>query len=123
MPRSVVLFSLLALALVAAGCGGSYDPRAGLPTTVSEDDTRAVALICMTEHEDLDARLEGKEDIVVGDRRTGPRIRFFLTGGESEAAQFEGRGEGSEQIGSTLLFVREGSDDELERIEFCLDRL
>jgi hypothetical protein len=114
---------LLVLLLALAGCGGSYDPRADLPTTVSKDDDRAVALNCLTGHEGLDARLEGKEEIVVGSGDDGPRIRFYLTGGESEAAQFEGRAEGSEQIGSALLFVRKGSDDELEHVEFCLDNL
>jgi hypothetical protein len=122
MPRLALPLTLLALALAAAGCGGSYDPRAGLPDEVA-DDTRAVALRCLTEREQLPARERGEDEIVVGDERTGPRIRFYLTGGESEAAQFEGKAEGSEQIGSALLFVREGSDDELERIEFCLDHL
>jgi hypothetical protein len=122
MPRLALPLTLLALALVGAGCGGAYDPRAGLPDEVA-DDTRAVALSCLTEHEQLDARLSGEDEIAVGDDATGPRIRFYLTGGESEAAQFEGKAEGTEQIGSALLFVREGSDDELERVEFCLDHL
>jgi hypothetical protein len=122
MPRLALPLTLLALALVGAGCGGSYDPRAGLPDDVA-DDPRAVALKCLTDHGDLDARERGEDEIVVGDEQTGPRIRFYLTGGESEAAQFEGEAEGTEQIGSALLFVREGSDDELEQVEFCLDHL
>ena len=123
MPRLALPLSLLALALVGAGCGGTYDPRADLPENVSSDDTRAVTLNCLTGHQSLDAQLKGEDEIVVGDDETGPRIRFFLTGGESEATQFEGKAEGTEQIGNTLLFVREGSDDELEQIEFCLDQL
>ena len=54
---------------------------------------------------------------------TGPRIVFYLTSGQAEAAQFEGQGEGAEQIGSALLFVRDGTDDELEKIEHCLNDL
>jgi hypothetical protein len=50
-------------------------------------------------------------------------VRFFLTSGESEAAQFEGHGEGAEQIGSTLLYTNGGSDELLETVEGCLDDL
>lgn len=123
MSRLLPSLAVFALLAVLAGCGGAYDPRANLPTTVSKDDSRAVALNCLTEHEGLDAQLKGEQEIVVGDGEQAPRIRFFLTGGESEATQFEGKAEGSEQIGATLLFVGDGSDDELERIEYCLDHL
>jgi hypothetical protein len=47
-------------------------------------------------------------------------VVFYLTSGQAEAAQFEGRGEGSEQIGSALLYVRDGSEEELEDVEACL---
>ena len=122
MPRLTLPLTLLALALVGPGCGGAYDPRAGLPDEVA-DDPRAVTLNCLTDDEQLDAREQGEDEILVGDDETGPRIRFYLTSGESEAAQFEGKAEGTEQIGSALLFVREGSDDELKRVEYCLDHL
>ena len=36
---------------------------------------------------------------MIGDGADAPRIKFFLTAGEAEAAQFEGDGEGAEQIG------------------------
>jgi hypothetical protein len=121
------LLALLALAaaVAAAGCGSgsSTDPAEGRPATVDVNDDRAVALDCLTRVKGLDAREEGDHELIVGDEETGPKIRFFLTGGESEARQFEGKAEGSEQIGNTLLYVREGSDDELEDVEFCLDHL
>ena len=37
--------------------------------------------------------------------------------GESEAAHFQGEGEGAEQIGATWLYVNEGSDDLLEQVD------
>jgi hypothetical protein len=123
MLRLTLPLSVVALLLVLSGCAGAYDPRANLPTTVSEDDSRAVALNCLTTHEGLEAQLKGEHQIVVGDAEDAPRVRFYLTGGESEAAQFEGKAEGSEQIGATLLFVGKGSDDELKHIEYCLDHL
>ena len=59
----------------------------------------------------------------MGDPKTGPRIVFYLTAGEAEARQFEGDAEGSEQIGSALLYVRDGSDDVLGDVESCLGDL
>jgi hypothetical protein len=111
-----VIPALALSAAVAAGCGGpDYD--------ADPNDKRAVALECLTETKRLDARLDGEDAIVVGDAETGPRIRFFLTNGEAEAEQFEGRGEGSELIGNALLFTREGSEEVLAEVEHCLDEL
>jgi hypothetical protein len=108
---------LLALAAALAGCSiGSDD---GSPSG-DDADQRATALACLSDEKKLDARTDGDDAILVGDPRRGPRIVFYLTSGEAEAAQFEGNGEGSEQIGSALLYVRHGSDDELEDVESCL---
>jgi hypothetical protein len=106
---------LLTLALLAllSGCGSDGGSAA------DDSDKRAVALECLEEKR-LNARLDGEDALVVGDPDSGPRIRFFLTSGEAEAAQFEGKGEGAEQIGSALLFVRGGSDELLEDVEACL---
>ena len=86
-------------------------------------EKRAAALECLREEKGVDARPAGPSGIQVGDPATGPRVRFYLTSGEAEAAQFKGTQEGSEHIGSALLFVREGSDDVLEDVEACLDSL
>jgi hypothetical protein len=111
-----LLPALCCAAAIATGCGGAdYD--------ADPNDKRAVALECLTETKGLQARLDGEDAILVGDTHTGPRIRFFLTSGEAEAEQFEGRGEGAEQIGNALLFTRDGSEDELTDVEFCLDEL
>lgn len=117
--RRVPLLLALLVAVPLAGCGiGSDDAGGG----ADDSDKRAVAMECF-EKEQIDARLvgeEGAEEIVVGEGSGAPRIRFFLTSGESEAAQFEGNGEGAEQIGQTLLYVNEGSDELLETVELCL---
>ena len=115
-----LLPTVAAAALLALpGCGiGSSDAGGG----VDDSDKRAVALECLDE-EGVDARLvgeEGNEEIVIGEGADAPRIEFFLTSGESEAAQFEGRGEGAEQIGPVLLYVNGGSDKLLETVEGCL---
>jgi hypothetical protein len=110
------------LLLVAlAGCGlGSDDAGGG-----DDLDDRTATLTCL-EEAGLDARLEGEEgeqEIVLGDGPEAPRIKFFLTAGEAEAEQFQGNGEGAEQIGGTLLYVRDGSADVLEEAEKCLSDL
>jgi hypothetical protein len=78
---------------------------------------------CITEDQGLDAKLVGSNKIQVGDPETGPEITFYVTSGQAEAEQFEGRAEGAEQIKNSLLFVREGSEDDLEGVEECLNGL
>jgi hypothetical protein len=112
--------ALLPILLAAAltGCGIGSDDAA--PS--DDSDTRSVVMACF-EAEGIDARLEGeegKEEAVIGNGPDAPRVRFFLTAGESEAAHFQGEGEGSEQIGATWLYTNGGSDDLLEEVENCL---
>jgi hypothetical protein len=112
-----VLFPLLAALALTTGCGIGSDDAAP-----DEGDIRSNMMACF-ESEGLDAHFEGEEgneDIVIGEGEGAPRVRFFLTAGESEAAQFEGRGEGTEQIGAAWLYTNEGSDEVLEPVENCL---
>jgi hypothetical protein len=109
-----------ACAVLATGCGTSAKTSGGGPNA---NDKRAAALDCLKNQQKLSVRLIGADSLQVGDPATGPRVKFFLTNGEAEAAQFEGRGEGSEQIGPALLFVRKAADDQLAKVEKCLDDL
>jgi hypothetical protein len=110
-----MLAAIALSALALPGCGSL-----GNGGSESEDgDKRAATFACLRA-EGVDARLAGENMIEVGDGARGPRIRFYLTGGEAEAAQFQGEQEGSEQIGRSLLFVRGGSDELLEQMEACL---
>ncbi len=120
MPKAAPALVAACLLALSGGCGGSDQPRA--MSGPDENDSRATALACLRDDERLDARPVGKDVIEVGDPATGPRIRFFLTTGEAEAKQFEGGAEGSEQIGSALLFVRKAPEGELEKVEACLGR-
>jgi hypothetical protein len=110
---------LLVLAAALPGCGIGSDDAA--PS--DESDIRSAMLACFEDAGIEDARLdgeEGSEEIVIGSGDGAPRIRFFLTAGESEAAHFQGKGEGAEQIGATWLYVNDGDDDLLEDVENCL---
>jgi hypothetical protein len=121
--RSVVPVLVAASIAFSAGCGGS-DNAVGEPSPgVDPNDERAVTLDCLTKKQGLPARLLGARAIQVGAPERSPRIQFYLTQGQAEAAQFEGRGEGSEQIGKALLYVNKAPDDELEKVEECLDAL
>ncbi len=104
----------LPIALLAfAGCGSS-----DAAPVVDESDVPGTALACLEEH-DIAATREGESgnELVLD---AGPTIKFYLTAAEAEAAQFQGRGEGAEQIGAAWLYTNEGSDDVLEPVENCL---
>jgi hypothetical protein len=116
--RSIVLACACAALVVGCGAKGGGRPA---PTAPNTNDKRAAALACLTGEKHLRARPRGDDSIQVGDPASGPRVKFFLTGGEAEAFQFEGHAEGTEQIGRSLLFTRHGSDKVLVEIEDCLD--
>jgi hypothetical protein len=111
------LLALLALALLP-GCGLGSSDAGGRANT----DNRTTALDCIT-GAGVSARLEGPQkdqQIVIGDSSDPPHVKFFLTAGEAEAEQFQGNGEGAEQIGGALLYVGDGNDDLLQPVEKCL---
>ncbi|MFN2617113.1 MAG: hypothetical protein ABR581_08310 [Thermoleophilaceae bacterium] len=116
--RATTLLGLALLCAAISGCGLS-----GGGSGPNSRDRIPDALRCLHEDKGLAARLEGRDSIQVGDPTRGPRIRFFLTGGEASAAQFEGREEGTEQIGASLLYVRQADDHTLADVENCLDNL
>jgi hypothetical protein len=115
-----VAAALCLTSFAAGGCGLSSN---GLEGNADPNDKRAVALTCLKEEKNVPARLLGADSIQVDGSADGPRIRFFLTGGEAEAQQFLGHGEGAEQIKSALLFTRKGSEAMLQSTEECLDDL
>jgi hypothetical protein len=114
---------LLALPLVllaASGCGSN-----DAAPSVDESDLPGTALACLEENGvEATRRGEAQRELVL---EAGPRIQFYLTAAEAEAAQFQGRGEGAEQIGSALLFVDPEVDPETEEVlevtEGCLAEL
>jgi hypothetical protein len=112
--KRIAITALAAATLT--GCGG---------TKVGPDsnDARTDALNCLTQKHHLEARLSGKDAIQVGDPRRGPRVKFFLTRGQAEAAQFEGTAEGTLESGAALIYVRANGDAVLEKVEDCIDSL
>ena len=108
-----------AAAVAASGCSVGGDDDAISQAGPNPNDKRAVALACMTRQKQLPARLVGDKSIQV-DGPDAPRVEFFVSSGEAEARQFQGKGQGAEQVGAALLFVNEGSDDVLKKVEDCL---
>lgn len=120
--RCTAAAAACAVALALGACGGDDAPArpGGKGQPPDPNDKRAVALDCITNKEGLQAKLAGDEAIQVG-APGGPRIEFLISGGEAEGRQFQGDAQGAEQIGSTLLFLNNGTDDQLEKLEKCLD--
>ena len=119
MKRSALVLSLVLVPALLAGCSLGSNDAGGR----DDLDDRTAALQCIQDAGIDDARLRGPEDeqeIVIGDSADAPHVKFFLTAGEAEAEQLQGRGEGAEQIGGALLYVGNGSDDLLEPVEKCL---
>lgn len=118
MKRPLPAIPLVLLAI--AGCGSS-----DAAPEVDESDKPGSTVACL-EYEGIPAHVNGAdENEVVLD--AGPRVKFYLTAAEAEAAQFRGAGEGAEQIGSALLFVDPEPDpateDVLKDVEGCLAEL
>ena len=115
--RGISMLAAACLLAALPGCAIGSDDAAP-----DDADIRTTVMTCF-QNEDIPARFvgeEGNEEIVIGDGPGAPRVRVFLTSGESEAAHFQGEGEGSEQIGATWLYVNQGSDELLEKVEHCL---
>ena len=120
--RCTAAAAACAAALALAACGGSDEPArpGGKGQAPDPNDKRAVALDCIENQEQLQATA-GRREVDPGRRPGGPRIEFLVSGGEAEGRQFQGNAQGAEQIGAALLFVNDGTDDQLEKIEKCLD--
>jgi hypothetical protein len=118
--RPLPALPLVLLAVAVAGCGSS-----DAAPEVDESDKPGSTVACL-DAEGIPAHVEGTDDNeVVLD--AGPRVKFYLTAAEAEAAQFRGAGEGAEQIGSALLFVdpepEPETEDVLKHVEGCLAEL
>ncbi len=116
--RAAAIAAACAVAVAAAGCG-SDDAKPSAEGAPDPNDKRAVALACIRDDQGLQADLSGEKAIQV-DGPGGPRIEFLLSGGEAEGRQFLGGAQGAQQIGSALLFVNEADDEQLTKIETCL---
>jgi hypothetical protein len=107
----------LACSLALAACGSK---KTGDSLGSNPNDQRAQALQCMQD-DGLAVRKVGNTSLQVGDRPTDPRVVFYTTPRDAEADQFEGKSPGAEQVGRALIYVNEGSDEVLEKLENCLD--
>jgi hypothetical protein len=114
---------LLALPLVLLAVSGCGSSDAG--GNVDKSDLPGSALSCLDANKIPAQRTGENGDELVLD--AGPKIKFFLTADEAISEQFRGRGEGAEQIGTALLYVKpetsKQQDDLLHDVEICLSKL
>jgi hypothetical protein len=140
--RATLLAALCALA-VASGCGDDDGPPSsqqnptgdtvaitgpnetaptpGPATTVAPEDKRGLALECIRDQKQIDARAVGDKGIEIQYEGEDSRVDFFQSSLEAEGEQFEGRAEGAEQVGAALFYVRELPERALIEIEDCLN--
>jgi hypothetical protein len=150
MTTRVTLLAALCALVVAPGCGdddgppssqqkpagdtnvaitapGETAPARGPATTLAPEDKRGVAIACIRDEKGIEAEEIGDKGIAIGPGPSGgtggkdSRIDFFQSSLEAEGAQFEGKGEGAEQIGAALFYVRELPEETLIEIEDCLN--
>ena len=117
MARRVPILVACALLAGVAGCGSDGGGGGGGP---DPNDKRAVALACIRDQQDLPARLVGEKSIQVDGPR-GPRVEFMVSSGEAEGRQFQGEAQDAEQIGAALLFINDGTEEQLKKVETCLE--
>ena len=151
MTTRATFLAALCLLVAASGCGdddgppssqqkpaadaevtitapGETAPAPGPATTLAPEDKRGLALACIRDEKDIEARPVGDKGIEIGaDTPSGgtggedSRVDFFQSSLEAEGEQFEGRAEGAEQIGAALFYVRELPEETLIEIEDCLN--
>jgi hypothetical protein len=111
------LLALPLLLLAVSGCGSNDAAPA-----VDESDKPGSTIACL-DYQGVTAHVNGKDENEI-QLDAGPRVKFYLTAAAAEAAQFQGEGEGAEQIGSALLFVDPEPDPKTEDVlkvaEGCL---
>jgi hypothetical protein len=96
-------------------------PAPGPATTLDPENKRDVALVCIRDEKSIEAEPVGDKGIAIGPDGKDSRIDFFQSSIEAEGAQFEGKGEGAEQVGAALFYVRELPEETLVEIEDCLN--
>jgi hypothetical protein len=133
-PAVFLVACALAVALSACGSSAGRAPQHPVPTgpvgttstpstggaTTARNDKRGAALGCI-HGKGIAAEPVGAKSIQVEGPK-GPRINFFQSSLEAEGDQFEGNGEGAEQIGAALLYGRGASEGLLNDLELCLNK-
>jgi hypothetical protein len=109
------------LATIAlAGCGAvKVQPTAGRGQIDSQATMNPNHLACL-QRAHLPVTVVNREVLQIGSLPTGPTVVFTPTPSSAQDAQISGQAQGAEAIGSALLWVHQGSDQELKEIENCL---
>jgi hypothetical protein len=110
-----------ALATIAlAGCGAvKVEQSAGRGRIDSQATMNPDHLACMRQAH-LPVTVVNRQVLQIGLLPTGPTVVFTPTPSSGQDAQIYGQAQGAEAIGSALLWVHQGSDGELKKIEDCL---
>jgi hypothetical protein len=117
-PRRLATATVAAIAL--AGCGAvEVQPSAGRGRIDSQATMNPDHLTCLRKAH-LAVTVVNRQVLQIGPLPTGPTVVFTPTPSSAQDAQIYGQAQGAEAIGSALLWVHQGSDGELKKIEDCL---
>ena len=116
--------SLIAAVLAAAltaGCGSiTVQPKSGSRGQIDNQETMHPNHLACLLGAHLPVTVINGHTLQIGAPPSGPTIVFTPTPSSAQDAQIYGHAQGAEAIGSALLWVHQGSDGELQKIEDCL---
>lgn len=108
-------------ALALAGCGTvSVQPNSGSRGQVDNQETMNPNHVSCLRQAQLPVTVVNRQTLQIGPLPAGPTVVFTPTPSSAQDAQIYGQAQGAEAIGSALLWVHQGSDGELKKIEDCL---
>ncbi len=130
MSRAKVAVACGLVALLISACGVKPKPEAGTAHLQKHqafygvvDDPRKHQVACLHtrkvpfhKYYTVKGHLPA---IQIGTLPAGPTLIFYPTPGAAQALQIEGKDEGAEAIGNSLLFPNGASDKLLNEIERC----
>ena len=105
-----------AFALALAGCAG----EGGGPPPKAAFDPRDEAVGCLN-GAGIQAAKAGRDEVRVAGGPGSPRIVFKATVNEAEAENLRATTAGAEVIGDAILYVGTAPEEEIDKIEKCLD--
>lgn len=129
--RPVLLAGVVAT--LVGGCGGSSGrpdkpPRPGnlgtqgSPSPQSTGFDPAGDLVNCLRAAHITSHRTGPTEVLVDPPEAGVRVVFAGTIGEADFAQLRGKAEGAQVIGRALLYVGTASDDQLSKVEKCVNK-
>jgi len=134
MSAAKLVPSSLVVALAVAACGGSIDNPVAASVNVSKgrgkvDNPRInqpnrVTCLRRDHLAVVSTTIYGRPALQIGSPPAGPTVLFEATPGIAQGDQMQGNRafQGAEVIGSALVYPNAASDEELTKVETCIEK-